>query len=84
MPCGGIYPIANTWIESFPKDETKPEHCCWMCGKGGCEHFCDEWDTFIHARCALAFLATEEGQIIIKHEHQVLLDFSKETHATTP
>ena len=61
MPCGGIYPMNN------------PYGCsCWQCGKSEPtpELFCDEWDTFLHAECALAFLNTEEGNIILTHAHE--------------
>lgn len=41
-------------------------------------HFCHEWDTYIHARCVPVFLQTDEGQIVIDHGHEVILDFSLE------
>lgn len=78
MPCGGIYPIKGTWVEGVPRDESKPEHRCWTCGRLGALHFCDEWDTFIHARCAILFLQTDEGECVISHGHVVELDFSVE------
>lgn len=82
MPCGGIYP----YDPDDSRDDRKtideflsPGHGgCWVCSKGGAKHFCEEWDTFIHARCVPSFLQTEEGQIIISHRHHVLIDFALE------
>jgi len=49
---------------------------CWVCGKKGCAHFVEEWDSAIHALCAIRWLADTanvEAQIIIKHRHDVIL-----------
>jgi len=59
MPCGGIQPMVQTQEEAKTiKDKL---HCtkggCWVCGLGGAHHFMHEWDTFIHARCAIKYLA---------------------------
>lgn len=83
MPCGGIYPVGAGLIISHGPGTIKdklgaPQGGCWVCGHGGCEHFCDEWDTYIHARCVAAFLQTEEGQCVIEHGHIVILNFSVE------
>lgn len=87
MPCGGIYPVQGTWHETMgikpsptkSTDKVSPtDGGCWMCHMGGCEHFCDEWDTYIHARCVARFLLTDEGHIVMEHGHTVILDFSKE------
>ena len=56
----------------------KDGFACWVCNKRGAMHFCDEWDTFIHARCVPMFIQTEEGQILIHHKHAVILDFNLE------
>lgn len=48
---------------------------CWMCHKGGCDHFVIEWDTFIHATCIPKFLMTAEGQCVIDHGHECVIDF---------
>jgi hypothetical protein len=80
MPCGGIYPITGTWVEPLTRDQTDVR--CWTCGKEGALHFCDEWDCYIHARCAVLFLQTEEGQCVILHGHTVTLDFSLEQAAS--
>ena len=80
MPCGGIYPIKGSMIEPYHK----PEHPCWVCGKPDCTHFCEEWDTPMHAHCVAAFLLTEEGQCVIGHGHTVVVDYSLEVnHGTT-
>ena len=85
MPCGGIYPISNTWLEAagINRDESKPEHRCWTCNGKGAKHFCDEWDCYIHARCAIKFLSTPEGECVINHGHEVVLNFSAEEDVQT-
>lgn len=69
MPCGGIYPLSDDSGE------------CFHCGKEGAKHFCEEWDCFIHAICVLDFLKDKEGQIVIHHGHQVVLNFGCEDNA---
>jgi hypothetical protein len=76
MPCGGIYPIRQLDPEIRPIFEAHDR--CWVCNKGGAKHFCDEWDTHIHARCVPKFLQTDEGECVILHGHEVFLDFSLE------
>jgi hypothetical protein len=70
MPCGGIYPL------SFPM--VSP---CFVCGKEGSDHFIEEWDAFIHADCILPFLQTEEGQIVLKHRHEIHIVFPQKEGA---
>lgn len=72
MPCGGIYPGGP-----FGSELREPTDC-WVCHKSGCLHFVEEWDTPIHARCVPEFLASDEGLCVIRHEHEVVLDFSLE------
>ena len=77
MPCGGIYPLVGDYATGpLGKEVVERDHPCWVCKRRNCKHFCDEWDTTLHARCALDFLNDEEGQMVISHEHQVVLDFS--------
>lgn len=58
---------------------------CYHCGEKGALHFCYEWDCFIHAVCALHWLAdTQEGRIVLKHGHMVRLDFKLEGQYGTP
>jgi hypothetical protein len=68
MPCGGIYPVKGSHIEGIvpPGDAS-----CWMCGHEGCDHYCEEWDTYLHYACVVPFLTTEEGKVVLKHGHPV-------------
>jgi hypothetical protein len=67
MPCGGIYPVGG----EIPGP-------CWVCSdKRPCDHFCDEWDTPLHALCIPAFLATEEGACVLAHKHTVIIDLGE-------
>lgn len=70
MPCGGIEPLSNPLAGK-----------CWVCQKDDPkpQHFCFEWDTWIHARCVPQFLTEDEGKIVISHGHLVVLDFALET-----
>lgn len=61
MPCGGIYPVADV----------PTKYRCWECNKPGCDHAVEEWDSFLHERCVLAFLRTDEGQVVIEHKHLI-------------
>lgn len=78
MPCGGIYPYSPL---DRGRSIDEPSHTgeCWVCGKDGAQHFCDEWDTYIHARCVPAFLQTREGELVIEHGHDVYLKFDVES-----
>ena len=62
MPCGGI-----DWTGPYPGMD------CFACGKSDPppDHWVEEWDAAIHADCIEAFLATPEGQIVVKHGHAV-------------
>ena len=60
MPCGGIYPVKDA-----------PAHPCWQCNELGADHWLEEWDAVIHKDCIEAFLKTEEGQIVIDHNHHI-------------
>lgn len=61
MPCGGIYPVETS-------DQTGR---CWFDDGSGAELFCEEWDTFLHVRCLLEFLGTEEGRCLLSHGHMI-------------
>ncbi len=83
MPCGGIYPCLNPESKSI-QDVLSPNlGGCWVCSHGGALHFMDEWDTFIHARCALRELSNPDSDthIVIEHGHSVELNFSLENEA---
>lgn len=60
MPCGGIYPVSDA-----------PTHPCWQCNELGADHALVEWDSVIHKNCIEAFLKTEEGQIVVAHNHHI-------------
>jgi len=67
MPCGGIYPVSDG-----------PAHGkCWVCYSDDPEPmlFCEEWDTFLHAKCVLKFLNSKEGKIVLLHKHPVYIEF---------
>ena len=74
MPCGGIYPVRGSWVEQLPNPPGKVDIRCWQCGKSTPvpTHFCDEWDTFLHAECIDAFLNSEEGRVVMEHGHEVI------------
>lgn len=60
MLCGGIWPLKDFRGE------------CWMCGKAGARHYCEEWDCFLHGRCVPKFLSTtDEGKVVMDHKHDV-------------
>ncbi|HEY5174381.1 MAG TPA: hypothetical protein VII95_02320 [Terriglobales bacterium] len=69
---GGIHPIKGT------SASYRPGRICCVCGEDDAQHFCDENKEYIHARCALKYLQTEQGKIIIEHGHTVRLDFRAE------
>lgn len=83
MPCGGIEPIKNDNLGTIHEHLSPNEGGCWVCSRGGAMHMCHEWDTYIHARCALTFLlTTDEGKCVVEHKHAVYLDFSIEEDIT--
>ena len=65
MPCGGIH----TYYDIGPGR-------CFLCGKDGADHFCEEWDCMLHAHCVVPFLDTDEGKCVIHHGHRVEIDFN--------
>jgi hypothetical protein len=83
MPCGGIYPVKGSWIEQLPIGNNPPK--CWQCQNSTStsppDHFCDEWDCFLHSVCVAPFLLSEEGQVVISHGHEVLIHFGEQEHS---
>jgi hypothetical protein len=73
--CGGVHPIKGT---SVGIGISASQRICCVCEKDDAQHFCIENDSYIHARCALEFLRTKQGQVIIEHGHTVRLDFRAE------
>jgi hypothetical protein len=37
--------------------------------------FCEEWDAYLHAECVSAFLQTPDGQVVLKHRHDIVIVF---------
>jgi hypothetical protein len=66
MPCGGIIPL----------DQVNKEERCLICDKSDTDHFCEEWDSMLHVKCATTMFRTDEGKILISHGHEIVLDFS--------
>ena len=79
---GGIHPIKGKSVayRHGPSPSLMPatQRVCCVCGEDDAQHFCDENKEYIHARCALKYLQTEQGKIIIEHGHTVRLDFRAE------
>lgn len=68
MPCGGIWPVkpitrANIWCF----------HCGLTAAKEAVDHEVEEWDAFLHRRCVIPHLMTDEGRVVLHHEHEVEL-----------
>ena len=77
MPCGGIFPREGTF--AGPVEDTDD---CFHCGKtGNATHYCEEWDCYLHKDCIGEFLLTEEGQIVIKHGHSIIIEWEEEKDA---
>jgi hypothetical protein len=77
MPCGGIYYFA----EKENQDGSDPGDDIWClhCGKHDTfgidhlDHYCHEWDGYLHSRCVVDYLAGDEGQTVINHLHTLEL-----------
>jgi hypothetical protein len=67
MPCGGIYPM-----------KADPELQCFHCNGANADHSVEEWDSFLHGRCIVPFLMTDEGAIVLEHGHEVVMRISEE------
>ena len=80
---GGIHPIKGTSTElrpGIPHPTLIPpeQRICCVCRRDDARHFCMENEEYMHARCALRFLQTEQGQTVVNHGHTVHLDFRAE------
>jgi hypothetical protein len=71
---GGIHPIKGKSTSLVPA----AQRICCVCEEGDARHFCYENKKYIHARCALQYLRTEQGKVIVDHGHTVRLDFRAE------
>lgn len=75
MPCGGIWPLkpdhdyakmhGNSAFDEcfYCNKDIQPEDLMW----------CEEWDCYLHRDCVVPFLKTDEGLIVLKHGHIVVL-----------
>jgi len=76
MPCGGIYSERFSPIPFAGFEKTE----CWECGTMITTQnpplFVLEWDAFIHYGCLAKFLSSDEGMIVLHHEHDILIEFS--------
>lgn len=70
MPCGGIFPIKDSFVEPYLKD-----YLCGTCNKNLATHYCEEWDNALCKDCIEPFLKSEEGLIMLQHGHEVILDY---------
>jgi hypothetical protein len=63
-------PLSHHFAQNFVIGDSE----CFYCGKSDppVTHFCDEWDSYLHDTCIDAFLLTEAGHIVIKHQHEVI------------
>lgn len=69
-PCGGIYPISRK-IVCNPESN----YLCFVCGKFDPfpDHYCEEWECFLHGDCIEPFLKTYEGGVVLDHKHDVII-----------
>jgi hypothetical protein len=76
MPCGGIY-----YFGSHVKDSHEPPGSVWclQCGRRDTlgidhlDHFCIEWDGYLHSACVVQFLEQGDGQTVVNHMHTLEL-----------
>jgi hypothetical protein len=74
MPCGGIYPMGDcAMAASMAAENGLSRYPCWYCSKPGSDLVLEEWDSVIHSACVPAFLLTEEGQVVLHHQHEVTI-----------
>ena len=75
MPCGGIFPIMGDNLEAYFASAPGGIPECWYCRKRSPppDHVLVEWDSFIHGECIRPFLRTEEGMIVVEHEHLIMI-----------
>jgi len=74
MPCGGISRLVWGNDIATKLDKTDPDHSCFQCFKmieAKDALFVEEWDCFIHYACLGTFLVSDEGMIVLTHEHRI-------------
>ncbi len=66
--------IPKVTVENIQQFE--PMKDCWHCGEAipEADHFCDEWDCYLHGKCVKPFLETDEGKIVLSHKHLVHIE----------
>lgn len=71
MPCGGIWPIKP--LEEAVSKDSWCYHCVEWLSKSGKtpDHEVEEWDAVLHGDCVEAFLKTDEGKLVIEHNHLI-------------
>lgn len=74
MPCGGVYTVTP-----LTKIESEWDICvyCNKFKRNGKtpNHYVEEWDGFmLHGECVLPWLETDDGQVVMIHEHLVQVD----------
>jgi hypothetical protein len=75
MACGGIYPWYSGEAKEMELQKVEAIHRnCWFCHQNNGKHYVEEYQSFIHARCAVEFLTIDD--VVVEHGHQVLLDFA--------
>jgi hypothetical protein len=77
MPCGGIYYFGDR--NSQGDDDQGAATFCLHCsrrdsfGIDHLDHFCVEWDGYLHSACVVDFLKGESGETVINHMHTLEL-----------
>lgn len=75
MPCGGIHMIPPDYLneEGKPFSGFESGATCFLCNEPVDKYdlFCDEWDCYLHYNCVPEFLTSEEGAIVIVHQHEI-------------
>jgi hypothetical protein len=73
MPCGGIYSINAHWSAAYLKHTNSDCFQCTKQVKAKRDLFVEEWDAYLHRKCLGAFLKSPEGEIVIKHGHEIII-----------
>jgi hypothetical protein len=71
MPCGGIYPVKGSWVEPYCGQDERCFHCGQPIPSLDQMLWVEEWDAAIAKDHLNDFMATPEGQVIVKHGHAV-------------
>lgn len=77
MPCGGIVDVLAERPEAEREWHDNCCHCNQYLDKDGAwpNLYVEEWDGFmVHKSCLVAWLQTEEGEILIHHNHAIYFE----------